>query len=233
MFVTARPPRWLHPLQDALDDHGIAICGNGAFVYEVGRRRVLSSTGIEHSVLLDIITDLRAEFPGAGFAAERPDGMYTDESFWKQTPAPAPPFGIRRDYEERGPIEAVTGTVGKLLVRSPHLSNPLECERVVADIADVVGHRADVQWSGTVGLAEIGPLGVTKASALAAFCASRGIAADEVWAFGDMPNDLPMFRWAGRSFAVANAHDEVLAVATDRAGHHDADGVAQVLETLL
>jgi hydroxymethylpyrimidine pyrophosphatase-like HAD family hydrolase len=31
----------------------------------------------------------------------------------------------------------------------------------------------------------------------------------QVWAFGDMPNDLPMLRWAGASFAVANAHPDV------------------------
>ena len=44
-----------------------------------------------------------------------------------------------------------------------------------------------------------------------------------------MPNDLPMLRWAGRSFAVANAHPDVLAAATDRTGSNDDDGVARVL----
>ncbi|CPU64621.1 phosphatase yitU [Mycobacteroides abscessus] len=44
-----------------------------------------------------------------------------------------------------------------------------------------------------------------------------------------MPNDLPMLRWAGRSFAVANAHPDVLAAATDRTVSNDDDGVARVL----
>ena len=54
-----------------------------------------------------------------------------------------------------------------------------------------------------------------------------------MWAFGDMPNDLPMLTWAGRSFAVANAHPEVLASATDHCPGNDEEGVAQVLESLL
>jgi hydroxymethylpyrimidine pyrophosphatase-like HAD family hydrolase len=48
-----------------------------------------------------------------------------------------------------------------------------------------------------------------------------------------MPNDLPMLRWAGRSFAVANAHPDVLAAATDRAAANDDDGVARVLLDVL
>jgi hydroxymethylpyrimidine pyrophosphatase-like HAD family hydrolase len=41
-----------------------------------------------------------------------------------------------------------------------------------------------------------------------------------------MPNDLPMFDWAGRSYAVANAHPAVLAAASARTAANDDDGVA-------
>ncbi len=52
-------------------------------------------------------------------------------------------------------------------------------------------------------------------------------------AFGDMPNDLPMLAWAGRSFAVANAHHEVLAAADEVIASNDDDGVAQTLGPLV
>jgi hydroxymethylpyrimidine pyrophosphatase-like HAD family hydrolase len=42
-----------------------------------------------------------------------------------------------------------------------------------------------------------------------------------------------MLTWAGRGIAVANAHAEVLACADAVVGHHDADGVAEELATLL
>jgi hydroxymethylpyrimidine pyrophosphatase-like HAD family hydrolase len=55
---------------------------------------------------------------------------------------------------------------------------------------------------------------------------------EEVVAFGDMPNDLEMLGWAGTSYAMANAHPDVLAAAALRAPSNEEDGVAQVLEAL-
>ena len=74
--------------------------------------------------------------------------------------------------------------------------------------------------------------GVSKASTLAELCARRGIAPADVVAFGDMPNDLPMLRWAGRSYAVANAHPDVLAAVDATTASNDDDGVARVIEEL-
>jgi hydroxymethylpyrimidine pyrophosphatase-like HAD family hydrolase len=74
---------------------------------------------------------------------------------------------------------------------------------------------------------------VTKASALAELADRHGISSSEVVAFGDMPNDLAMLAWAGRSVAVANAHPEVLDAASEVTGSNDDDGVAQVVERLV
>jgi len=100
-------------------------------------------------------------------------------------------------------------------------------------VYEIVGDRAVVSYSGASGLAEISAAGVTKAAALGRWCAAQGIESAEVFAFGDMPNDVPMLRWAGRSFGVANAHPDVLEVVDDVCPSNEQDGVAQVLETLL
>ncbi len=99
-------------------------------------------------------------------------------------------------------------------------------------MASVVGDRANLAYSGAHGLAEITGPGVTKATGLARWAATLGVGAESVWAFGDMPNDLPMLRWAGRSYAVANAHPDVLTAATHRCPANSDDGVATVLESL-
>ena len=57
-----------------------------------------------------------------------------------------------------------------------------------------------------------------------------GIASDEVVAFGDMPNDIPMLLWAGHGVAMGNAHPDVLAAADEVAAPNTDDGVARVLE---
>ena len=74
--------------------------------------------------------------------------------------------------------------------------------------------------------------GVSKASALADLAAREGIAPADVIAFGDMPNDLPMLAWAGTSYAVANAHPDVLAAVDRVIGANEDDGVAETLEQL-
>lgn len=82
-------------------------------------------------------------------------------------------------------------------------------------------------------LIELGPRGVTKASALVTYAAEQGIDASEVVAFGDMPNDVEMLRWAGRGYVMAGAHPEAAAAARFTASAADDDGVAQVLEQML
>ena len=97
--------------------------------------------------------------------------------------------------------------------------------RSVGDLARVTALRPATACSRS---ARRGDEGV----ALAELAAEHGIAAADVVAFGDMPNDLPMLAWAGRAVAVANAHPEVLAVADEVTASNDDDGVALVLERL-
>src|SRR5665811_2385161 len=41
VLVTARPPRWLHEIVDLVGEHGVVLCCNGAFVYDVRARKIL------------------------------------------------------------------------------------------------------------------------------------------------------------------------------------------------
>lgn len=238
VFVTARPPRRLDDLADVVGGHGLAICANGAFLYDVEQRRVTRSHCLDPEVVAGLAGDLRREVPGIGFAGELADGMHVEPGYPALHPRWRP---ARATY---GPIEQAPSGVGKLLARleeiapDPHrsegssvLGGP-DTLRFLARVAEVVGDRAHVAYSGAVGLAEIGPAGVSKASALEAWCAERGIDAADVWAFGDMPNDIPMLSWAGRSFVVAGGHADAHAAATDVCGGNDADGVAEILEQI-
>ncbi|WP_265444781.1 HAD family hydrolase [Flexivirga meconopsidis] len=224
VLVTARPPRWLHPLQDIVGAHGLAICANGAFVYDVSGRTLLQSQGIERSLVCELVAELRAELPGVGFAAELADGLHMEHEYPDLHSQWVPADAVRAPMDDL----ADTAVVGKLLARSMQVPEQWFLDRV----AELVGDRAVVSYSGAGGLAEIAAAGVTKASALARWCAARGIDAADVWAFGDMPNDLPMLRWAGTSYAMANAHPDVRAAAGHVCPSNADDGVAQVLEGL-
>lgn len=225
VFVTARPPRWIDPLAEHVGGHGVAVCANGAFVYEVAARRVVEAVGLGRGVVAQIAADLRASYPGVGFAAERPQGMHLETAYR----SPMLPLHAQDDPAlDHGPIEEVRGVVGKLLARAPGVPD-LD---FIEGVTRIVGERGIVAYSGAGGLAEIGPPGVTKATALARWCSERGIAADEVWAFGDMPNDLPMLAWAGRSFGMGSGHELVLDAVDVVCVGNDRDGVARVLERI-
>ncbi len=74
---------------------------------------------------------------------------------------------------------------------------------------------------------------MSKASTLAVLAEQQGLGPQDVVAFGDMPNDVPMLRWAGTGVAVADAHPEAIAAASFVAPACVDDGVAQVVERLL
>jgi HAD superfamily hydrolase (TIGR01484 family) len=218
VVVTARPPHWMHQLLDVIGEHGLAICANGAFVYDVVGRRVLREHPLSREAVAEIAQDLRAALPGIAFAVERRDGPGREPEFVERHPVPP-----------GSPVASLEGLIdplpGKLLARH----EDFDPEEFIAVVTEVIGDRAVVGFSGPGGLAEITAAGVTKAAALTDWCAEHAIDAADVWAFGDMPNDVPMLAWAGRSYAVADAHPDVIAVATDRCRSNDEDGVATVL----
>jgi HAD superfamily hydrolase (TIGR01484 family) len=222
VLVTARPPRWVEHLT-CLPEHGVVICVNGAVVYDVARSRVLEHRALDDDVVRALVAEIRAAVPDATFAAERPTGFATEHAY--RGHHPVPPDVVRTARIE----DALDGATVKLLVRSPGTPDGR-----VHDVVDrVLAGRAVALDSGAAGLVEVHHPAVSKAAALERWAAARGIGAQDVWAFGDMPNDLAMLAWAGRSFAVANAHPSVRAAADEVCGANTDDGVAAVLESLL
>ena len=72
--------------------------------------------------------------------------------------------------------------------------------------------------------------GVNKGTAVQALCAGLGVGPEQVMAFGDAGNDLELLRWAGWSFAMANADDEAKAAARYVTGSNTEAGVAMAVE---
>ena len=221
VFVTGRPIRWMDDLWEHVGGHGLAVCSNGGIVYDVHARAVSQARTIPAEVALEVGKILRDAVPGTTFALETTHGFAKEAGFMPRLP---PPPDLRV-----GPLEEIVdATVVKLLARH----EDAEPERFWAEVESHVGHLVTTTWSSVGALVEISAAGVTKASTLELVCAEHGITADEVLAFGDMPNDLPMLEWAGTSYAMANAHESVRALAGHVAPANEDDGVAAVLEEL-
>lgn len=221
IFVSGRPPRWVDPLADFIGSHGLAICANGALVYDVHARQIVEEHGLPGEVAMQVARSLREALPGVTFAIERRLGFGREPVFMRRNVLPD-------DVVEAELEELLVEPVAKLLARH----EDLEPEDFKRRAAEVVGTMAEATHSSPSAMLEISAVGVSKASTLARVCEERSLTAHDVVAFGDMPNDVPMLAWAGTSFAVANAHPEVAEVADRRCGPNDEDGVAEVLEEL-
>ncbi|MEX2289261.1 MAG: Cof-type HAD-IIB family hydrolase [Mycobacteriales bacterium] len=219
VMVTGRPPRWMGTVAEQTGHRGIAVCANGALVYDLHTERVIRSSPIAASAAADVVAALRRDVPGITFAVER-----VLEGFGRE-----PSYLPRWDVGEAAvaPVEElIAAGVVKLLARHEELGS----DELLARARESVGAVVECTHSTTDGLLEISATGISKASGLASIAEEREVAADEVVAFGDMPNDLPMLSWAGHSVAMSNAHPEVLATVDEVAASNDEDGVAQVLE---
>ena len=190
-------------------------------MYDVRAHRVREARPIPVEVGLEVAQVLREEVPGTVFALESTAGFAREPGFVPRVP-PADDVPV-------GPLEGIfdAGTV-KLLARHEEL----DPEPFWVEVDRLIGHLVTTTWSSTGALVEMSGPGVTKASTLELLCEELEVTSEEVVAFGDMPNDLPMLAWAGTSFAMADAHPTVIDLADHVAPGHDEDGVAVVLEDL-
>jgi Cof subfamily protein (haloacid dehalogenase superfamily) len=88
-----------------------------------------------------------------------------------------------------------------------------------------------------ISILDLLPPGVSKGWALERLAARLGVDRKETMAIGDNWNDLGMLEWAGQGIVMANAAEELRALAKSRgwklAPSNDDDGVAIVLEAAL
>ncbi|MFN8637236.1 MAG: Cof-type HAD-IIB family hydrolase [Chloroflexota bacterium] len=223
VLVTARPPRTVRPLAEQLQAQGLAICCNGALIYDLGAQRIVRHAACEPEIVHELVTALRQARPGVQFAVEVGELYGCEPGYKAWNPVVWQAAPVFADV-----LELCTTPVTKLLVRHPEIHR----DELLTLIQALGGARVAATHSGAP-MVEVSAAGVHKAVALEWLAGSLGIAHHDVVAFGDMPNDLAMLQWAGRGVAVANAHPDVLAAADEVTLSHEADGVAETLERLL
>ncbi|TFV74955.1 HAD family hydrolase [Blastococcus sp. CT_GayMR19] len=225
VLATGRPPRWMHKIREVLR-HGTAVCCNGAILLDLETNEILDEDLLAPGVLQEVTAELRRRRSDVWFAVE-----YGDQ--FRHEPVYRPRWDVNAPGVEVASLEEmVAAPVAKLLAR--HESLPRD--EFVSLVESVAGHLATVTNSSDDALAEISAAGVTKASGLAKVAARHGVGPGDIVVFGDMPNDIAAFEWVrdggGRAVAMAHAHADLLAVATDVTGTNDDDGVAEFLASL-
>ncbi|MBH5335869.1 HAD family phosphatase [Streptomyces pactum] len=222
LVVTGRSVPWTRHILDDLDYRGLAVCGQGGQLYHAGEHRLLTSVTLDRQVAATAISRIEAEIGPLLLAVSR-DGLDGEVLF-------SPGYRTGDELPRHtftDPDEAWSAPLNKIYIQHPRLRDDELAEAATAAAGGLVG----VALSGP-DIVELLPLGLTKATGLSMAARRLGVKAADTIAFGDMPNDIPMLRWAGYGVAMAGAHPRLAAVADEVTAGNDEDGIAVVLERL-
>jgi hypothetical protein len=227
VLATGRPPRWIAPVVDALGFAPMAVCANGAVVYDPSTDRILSARTLSAEVLAQLAVVAMRVIPGAGLAVERVGHSAHDAATPQFVSSPGYEHAwLNPDNTEVSLDDLLSAPAVKLLIRKAGARSA----DMAAALAKHLGIEGDLTYSTNNGLIEVVPLGISKATGVEEVARPLGITAEDIVAFGDMPNDVPMLRWAGLGVAMGNAHPEAMEAADEVTAPNTDDGLARVLE---
>ncbi|MBW5483623.1 HAD family hydrolase [Streptomyces bambusae] len=223
IIVTGRPVPQVRHVLYGLGYRGLAVCGQGAQVYDAARGRVLHSVAMDRELAEVALGKIEAEI-GEVYAAVNREGVDVEMLMAPGYRMPHPHLATVRVARR---ADLWSAPINKVLLQHPRLDDD-ELTRVARS---VVGDLVNVTMAGEHTV-ELQPPGVDKGTGLARAAAELGAEASATIAFGDMPNDIPMFAWSAHGVAMANAHRELKAVADEVTLSNEEDGIAAVLERL-
>ncbi|MFJ8858436.1 HAD family hydrolase [Streptomyces sp. NPDC102451] len=223
LIVTGRPVPGIRALLADLGYDGLVVCGQGAQVYDAGTARMVRSVTLDRELADTALGKIEAEV-GQVFAAVDQDGADGRTLIEPGYRMPHPSLPAQRAGRR---AELWAEPVIKVLIRHPELTD----DELAAAARGAVGDLASVTMAGP-GTVELAPFGVDKGTGITLAAGLLGRELAGAVAFGDMPNDLPMFRHVGHRVAMANAHAELRAAADEITLSNEEDGVAVVVERL-
>ena len=215
-----------------LELEGLMVCADGGLVLstatgEVVARNAMAEADARHAALVAeqqalgsfVLLDDEIHYdpnaaPHAGYASAWTENLCQHERLLDAGCVAGEVLGMI----QLGPERQVAAAQTAIVARGEGLA------RLVFPLRDA-GHQA----------LKLSPSRVDKAAGLSMIADSLGIDRGEVVAIGDWLNDVPMLRWAGRSFAMGNTLDEVRSAATFvlEASAHSGGGVAEVVSRVL
>lgn len=196
-LASGRPPRSMDPVLDLVQlSHPWVLSCNGGMVLDPhGRQKILKSfpiTGV-YAILEKIKSALGDQ---VCLGVESGALFKCDEGYATQRG----PENMNHHYQQIDRLEDfATDDVEKMVVL--HKTWPAE------KLYDYIQNQlfVDPEWRSVINITfsnvyfiEIAAANVSKGSTLQTLCAENDFAANQIVAFGDMPNDVEMIRFAGK-----------------------------------
>lgn len=197
---------------------------NGAMVYDHRSGETLFSRRIPFETALGMLRMIEAMglyvqlYPGMGYCCDVP--LPQTEAYARQIRVPVTPVGMPLSrWLKAHPCDPQK----LLIIDTPEGATAAQAALTEAFPGGVCCMKSKPHYL------EIMPEGVDKGRALALLAQRLGVAPDEVMAFGDGENDVPMLTFAGAGFAMANGCEPARARAKRIAPPNTEDGVARIV----
>jgi Cof subfamily protein (haloacid dehalogenase superfamily) len=216
LIATARTPQGLEHFQALAQRTTLSVCCSGAIGWSSHERAM---TWMDEMAAPEIrrVVELAVD-AGAGVASY-------DGSLWRMTEeyyrlSPTQPHGPTRVVVESGALAETPCCTMAVRHRDRDLDH----------IAALVASGADSAALSHVGrstVLDVTARGVDKGTGTRRALEALGLAPTAAISFGDMPNDLAMFRATGRSYSVGAADPAVMSAATEVLPNVEDDGSAR------
>jgi Cof subfamily protein (haloacid dehalogenase superfamily) len=226
--ATGRGPRLEALSRTDLPHADMLVLGQGGRVVDLrdpGSPRILRDARVPGSVVASLVERLERRLGPIKLLVEALDGER--DPLWGDDVADWP---YPDDLVVQAREVSLRHDVIKAFIRAPDG----DTDALLAIANEMIPAEVVALTHSGLGWVEITPPDVDKGTGLAIVAAELGIDASDVLVFGDMPNDIPMFKWAGwRRVAVENAHPALMALADEVTLSNERDGVAVYLDNLL
>jgi Cof subfamily protein (haloacid dehalogenase superfamily) len=231
IFATGRAPAAAEKFRESLGAVGPMVYFNGAVVADMPGTKILNVTSLQKEAV-EFCIDLSREM-----------NVYYQIYFPGTEGEPRQILMAERDSPHRQMYRNHTGILAELgdlkeaitapgfagCIKSMFLAEPRIQDRIRPKLEERFGSSIYIARTFLTFL-EVMNASVSKGRGLSLALEYRGLKPEEVAAFGDEENDLPMFKIAAFSVAPANAKEPVKAAADLVVGPNTEDGIAAFLE---
>jgi Cof subfamily protein (haloacid dehalogenase superfamily) len=221
VIATARTPQGLEHFEVLAPRTRVAVCCSGAIGWsstEQETKWVAWMTPEDIGRVVEIAVD-----EGAGVAS-------FDGRLWRMTDeyyrlSPAQPHGPSRVVVET----AVLAETACCTMALRHANGNLDR---IAGLVAAESDSAALSHVGRSTVLDVTANGVDKGTGTCRALEALGLAPSSAISFGDMPNDLAMFRVTGRSYSVGESDPDVMSAASEVIPSVEHDGFARKIADL-
>lgn len=234
VFATGRSPIDILPIAEMVGHRWFAVCNDGSSIVDLATETVLRTHPMSEELLISVVGKLRSQYPEVKFLLDRVEiGPISDSYKIVAENGFAAPWAWALDGA-RFVDDIVTEFSQPGIVKlSIYLDRDGNTDSSYKEVDAFLPEVTCVRIHSDKTYIDICNKGVSKATGVSELAQLQGIAQEDVFAVGDLFNDIELLAWAGFSFAVENAHPQVHEIADLIVPSNDNGGVANVVQAAL